>query len=119
MPLSGIEAILSADDLHVTSEDDVFDFVLKWATAHYPELEERREILGSRLIKYIRFPYMSSSRLVEVPKCTDLDKQLAFVSVHNALVSKLDALLVKASFLQNITAIQIDDSLTVPANTII
>lgn len=110
LPLSGIEVILSADDLHVSSEDDVFDFVLKWANAHYPKLEERRQILCSRLIKYIRFPYMSSHRLLEVPKRTDLDKQLAFVSVHNALVSKLDALIAKASFLQNISPITMDNS---------
>lgn len=57
LPLAGIEAILSSDDLQVASEDAVYDLVLKWARTQYPKLEERKEILGSRLGRYIRFPY--------------------------------------------------------------
>ncbi|KAJ7945000.1 BTB/POZ domain-containing protein POB1-like [Quillaja saponaria] len=41
LPLAGIEAVLSSDDLQVTSEDGVYDIVLNWAWIHYPELEER------------------------------------------------------------------------------
>ncbi|KAL2536417.1 BTB/POZ domain-containing protein POB1 [Forsythia ovata] len=49
LPLAGIEAILSSDDLQVASEDAVYDFALKWTRAHYQKPEERREILGTRL----------------------------------------------------------------------
>ncbi|KAF5730046.1 hypothetical protein HS088_TW20G00416 [Tripterygium wilfordii] len=35
LPLAGIEAVLSSDDLLVASEDIVCEFVLKWARAHY------------------------------------------------------------------------------------
>ncbi|MCI08996.1 kelch-like protein, partial [Trifolium medium] len=45
LPLAGIEAILSSDDLQVASEDAVYDFVLKWARHQYSNLEERREVL--------------------------------------------------------------------------
>ncbi|KAJ6404311.1 hypothetical protein OIU84_012481 [Salix udensis] len=63
LPLAGIEAVLSSDDLQVASEDAVYDFVLKWARAQYPILEERREVLGARLARYIRFPYMTCRKL--------------------------------------------------------
>ncbi|OAY68567.1 BTB/POZ domain-containing protein POB1 [Ananas comosus] len=36
LPLVGIEAILSSDNLQVASEDVVYDFALKWARRHYP-----------------------------------------------------------------------------------
>ncbi|WCJ22365.1 BTB/POZ/Kelch-associated protein [Euphorbia peplus] len=45
LPLAGVEAIFSSDDLQVASEDAVYDFVLKWARAQYPKVEDRREIL--------------------------------------------------------------------------
>ncbi|KAL6325469.1 hypothetical protein AAG906_023314 [Vitis piasezkii] len=54
LPLVGIEAVLSSDDLQVASEDAVYDFVLKWARARYPKLEERHEILGTRLGRFIQ-----------------------------------------------------------------
>ncbi|URE49452.1 BACK [Musa troglodytarum] len=54
LPLAGIEAILSSNDLQAASEDAIYEFVLKWARAQYPVLEERREILSSRLIRHIR-----------------------------------------------------------------
>ncbi|KAK4382966.1 BTB/POZ domain-containing protein POB1 [Sesamum angolense] len=49
LPLAGVEAILSSDDLQVPSEDAVYDFVLKWTRTHYPKLEERRDVLCTRL----------------------------------------------------------------------
>ncbi|KAL1826638.1 hypothetical protein ACET3Z_005050 [Daucus carota] len=42
---------------------------------HYPELEERQEILGSRLSRFIRFPYMSCGKLKKVLTCTDFDHE--------------------------------------------
>ena len=75
LPLAGIEAIFSCDDLQVASEDLVYDLILKWSRTHYPELEERQEILGSRLSRFIRFPYMSCGKLKKVLTCTDFDHE--------------------------------------------
>ncbi|KAL6982034.1 Boi protein [Sarracenia purpurea var. burkii] len=89
LPLSGIEAILSSD-LQVASEDTVYDFVLKWARAQYPKLEERREILASRLGRYIRFPYMTCRKLKKVLTCNDLDHELTCKVVLEALFFKAE-----------------------------
>ncbi|MCL7022887.1 hypothetical protein MKW94_006131 [Papaver nudicaule] len=73
LPLAGIEAVLSRDDLQVDSENEVYDFVLKWARLHYPKIEDRREVLGSRLGRLIRFPFMSCWELDKVLTCDDFD----------------------------------------------
>lgn len=91
LPLAGIEAVLSNDDLQVASEDAVCDFVLKWARTHYPNLEERREILGSRLCRLIRFPYMTCRKLRKVLTCNDFDPELASKDVLEALFFKAEA----------------------------
>ncbi|THG18541.1 hypothetical protein TEA_028855 [Camellia sinensis var. sinensis] len=91
LPLAGIEAILSSDDLQVASEDAVYDFVLKWARAQYPKLEERREVLGSHLGRYIRFPYMTCRKLKKVLICNDFDHELASKVVLEALFFKAEA----------------------------
>lgn len=65
LPLAGIEAVLSSDDIRVAREDDVYDLVLKWAQKHYPQLNERREILDTRLCHLIRFRYMTNPKLQE------------------------------------------------------
>ncbi|KAG1335146.1 BTB/POZ domain-containing protein POB1 [Cocos nucifera] len=92
LPLAGIEAILSSNELQVASEDAVYDFVLKWARAQYPKLEERREILGSHLIFLIRFPHMTCRKLRKVLTCNDLDHELASKAVNEALFFKVDAM---------------------------
>ncbi|CAL9101053.1 unnamed protein product [Musa textilis] len=91
LPLSGIEAILSSDDLQVASEDAIYDFVLKWARAQYPLLEERREILSSRLIRHIRFAHMTCRKLRKVLTCNDLDHEIASKLVTDALFFKAEA----------------------------
>ncbi|KAG9140628.1 hypothetical protein Leryth_006828 [Lithospermum erythrorhizon] len=88
LPLAGVEAILASDDLQVASEDAVYDFVLKWARTHYPKLEERQEILGSRLARYIRFPLMSCRKLRKVLTCNDFNNELATKVVLEALFFK-------------------------------
>ncbi|KAL4192101.1 hypothetical protein AMTRI_Chr06g192330 [Amborella trichopoda] len=50
------------------SEDEVFNFALRWARAKYLELQGRREILGSELIPLIRFPYLTKHMLKEIRK---------------------------------------------------
>uniref|UniRef100_A0A5B6ZKQ7 Putative BTB/POZ domain-containing protein POB1-like isoform X1 n=1 Tax=Davidia involucrata TaxID=16924 RepID=A0A5B6ZKQ7_DAVIN len=91
LPLAGIEAILSSDDLQVASEDAVYDFVLKWVRAQYPKPEERREILGSHLGRFIRFPYMTCRKLKKVLTCNDFDHDLASKVVLEALFFKAEA----------------------------
>lgn len=91
MPLAGIEAVLSSDDLQVASEDAVYDFVLKWARTHYPRLEDRREILATRLGRLIRFPFMTCRKLKKVLSCNDFDPELASKVVLEALFFKGEA----------------------------
>ncbi|EEF50620.1 BTB/POZ domain-containing protein POB1 [Ricinus communis] len=91
LPLAGIEAILSSDDLQVASEDAVYDFVLKWARTQYPKLEERREVLGARLARFIRFPYMTCRKLKKVLTCSDFDHDVASKLVLEALFFKAEA----------------------------
>ncbi|MBA0741368.1 hypothetical protein Gogos_014528 [Gossypium gossypioides] len=87
----GIEAILSSDDLQIASEDAVYDFVLKWARAQYPKLEERREVLGSRLARFIRFPYMTCRKLKKVLTSNDFDHEVSSKLVLEALFFKAEA----------------------------
>lgn len=90
LPLAGIEAILSSDGLQVASEDAVYDFVLKWARQQFSNQEERREVLGSRLAKLIRFPHMTCRRLKKVLTCSDFDHDVATKLVLEALFFKAD-----------------------------
>lgn len=91
LPLSGIEAVLSSDNLQIASEDAVFDFVLKWARMHYPKLEERREVWSSHLLHLIRFPCMTCRKLKKVMTCNDFDPKLASKLVFEALFYKAEA----------------------------
>ncbi|KAJ0105468.1 hypothetical protein Patl1_17593 [Pistacia atlantica] len=90
LPLAGIEAVLSSDDLQIASEDAVYDFVLKWARTHYPKLEERREVLGSRLGRLIRFPYMTCRKLKKVLTCNDFEPDFASKLVLESLFFKAE-----------------------------
>ncbi|KAJ0246493.1 BTB/POZ domain-containing protein [Hirschfeldia incana] len=91
LPLAGVEAVVSSDDLQVASEDAVYELILKWARAHYPSLEERREILGSRLAHSIRFPLMSCRKLKKVLTCSDFGHEIASKLVLEALFFKAEA----------------------------
>ncbi|KAK3194684.1 hypothetical protein Dsin_025994 [Dipteronia sinensis] len=91
LPLAGIEAILSSDDLQIASEDAVYDFVLKWARAQYPIQKDRQEVLGSRLGRFIRFPYMTCRKLKKVLQCQDFDPEVSSKLVLEALFFKADA----------------------------
>jgi hypothetical protein len=91
LPLAGIEAVLSSDELQVASEDAVYDFVLKWARSQYPKVEERREIIGARLGRFIRFPYMTCRKLKKVLTCSDFEHEMASKAVLDALFFKAEA----------------------------
>ncbi|KAK6142758.1 hypothetical protein DH2020_023106 [Rehmannia glutinosa] len=82
---------LVGDDLQVASEDAVYDFALKWTRTHYQKLEERRDILCTRLGRYIRFPYMTSRKLRKVLTCNDFDHEFATKAVLDALFFKAEA----------------------------
>ncbi|KAI3888871.1 hypothetical protein MKX03_036055 [Papaver bracteatum] len=82
---------LAARYKDVASEDAVYDFVLKWAKMHYPKIEDRREVLGSRLGHLIRFPYMTCRKLKKVLTCNDFDHDLTSKVVLEALFFKAEA----------------------------
>ncbi|KAL4203753.1 hypothetical protein AMTRI_Chr01g129610 [Amborella trichopoda] len=90
LPLSAIKAVLSSDELHVGLEDVVFDFALEWAHAKYPNLGERREILGSHIVPAIRFSSMSTHKLRAVFECEDIDPSLASKLVARAFIVKAE-----------------------------
>ncbi|XP_058750224.1 BTB/POZ domain-containing protein POB1-like [Vicia villosa] len=91
LPLAGVVALLSSDELQVASEDAVYEFVLKWARTQYPSLEERREILREKLIPFIRFPYMTCRKLKMVQSCNDFEQEVTSKLVFNALYFKAEA----------------------------
>lgn len=91
LPLHGMEAILSSNDLQVASEDSLYDFVVKWVRNQYPKLEDRREVFGSRLCNLIRFSYMSCRKLKKVLISNDLDHELSSKLVLEALFFKAEA----------------------------
>ncbi|KAL8103135.1 hypothetical protein AgCh_027606 [Apium graveolens] len=88
LSLSGIEAVLSSDDIQVCSEDVVYDLVLKWAEVNYPKLEEKRKVLETRLRYLIRFPYMTSLKLKDITKGTCFSPEVASEIVLDALFFK-------------------------------
>lgn len=90
LPLAGIEAILSSDDIQVPSEDVVYDLVLKWAEVHYPQLEERRGVMETRLRHLIRFPYMTSLKLKNITTDTSFSPAVASEIVLEALFFKTE-----------------------------
>ncbi|KAK4490777.1 hypothetical protein RD792_001489, partial [Penstemon davidsonii] len=90
LPIAGLEAVLSSDDLQVASEDAVYDFAMKWARMHYPKVEERREILSTRLLRFIRFPCMTCRKLKKILGCSDIDPELSKKVVMDALFFKAE-----------------------------
>ena len=91
LPLVKIEAVLSSDDLQVASEDAVYDFVSKWARAQYLKLEERHEILGMCLGRFIQFSYVTCRKLKKVIICNDFDHDLTSKAVLEAPFFKAEA----------------------------
>jgi hypothetical protein len=51
----------------------VYFFMVDWARARYPELEERRKILSSHLLPLVRFSHMTCATLWEILESTDND----------------------------------------------
>ncbi|XP_020517845.1 BTB/POZ domain-containing protein POB1 isoform X2 [Amborella trichopoda] len=91
LPLLAIEQLLLSKKLLLQSEDEVFNFALKWARAKYPKLQERCDILCSKHIPLIRFPYMTTHMLKEILKCEDLEYGLISKVVLDAFLFKAEA----------------------------
>jgi len=87
---------LSGDNLRVESEDALFDFVIKWARKHYPNVEERREVLSSSLFQLLRFPNMSHEKLNDVIFSDDLDIRCSSLDTLHLKAQALDAFRLKA-----------------------
>ncbi|KAL8167236.1 hypothetical protein V2J09_008735 [Rumex salicifolius] len=90
LPHSALKVVLGSDGLRVNSEDDVYELMLNWARARYPDLKERREMLTNSLLPLIRFPYMSCLQLEEVLACPDFDHEQASKLVLEAFISKVE-----------------------------
>ena len=90
MSLAGIEVIFSSSEIHVNMEDDLFFFMIQWARERYPGLEERRQILSSRLLPLVRFSHMTCSTLREILACTndDIDHEQVTKSITEVLLHK-------------------------------
>ena len=81
--------LLMSNDLMITSEDIVYEVVLKWAKANYSVLEERQGILN-HLAPYIRFPYMTCPRLKKILTSDDFEPSVAHKLVFEALFFKAE-----------------------------
>ncbi|KAL8556653.1 hypothetical protein ACS0TY_004193 [Phlomoides rotata] len=91
LPLLGLQAVLSSDNLEVTSEIVVYDTVLAWVRKHYPNMEERREILKTHLLHLVRFPFLTITQLTkDVLTCNDIDPEHASKIVICALSYKAE-----------------------------
>ncbi|XP_076920807.1 BTB/POZ domain-containing protein POB1-like [Bidens hawaiensis] len=88
LPLAGVEALIASDDLQLLSENTVYRFVLKWAYSQYPKLEDCRNIIDTRLAKFIRYPYMSHRLLKNLLIRKEFDPESAQKVVTEALSFK-------------------------------
>ena len=69
----------------------MYDFVSKWARAQYLKLEERHEILGMCLGRFIQFSYVTCRKLKKVLICNDFDHDLTSKAVLEAPFFKVEA----------------------------
>ena len=74
----------------MASEDVVYDIVLRWVRAQFSRSEDRREVLGARLARLVRFPFMTCRKLRKVLSCPDVDHELASKLVMEALFFKAE-----------------------------
>ena len=89
LPLIGIEAVFSSSNLEIDSENQVFNWILRWSRANYHELEERRE-KPSHLSKFVRFSFMTCNKLKRVLQCNDFEPDVKLKAVTEAFCFKGD-----------------------------
>ncbi|KAK9051404.1 hypothetical protein SSX86_028031 [Deinandra increscens subsp. villosa] len=90
LPLAGVEALIASDDLRVKSEDSIYCFVLNWARTNYPNLQDRREIIATRLAKFIRYPYIMDTQLTKLLTMKEFDYEFAVKVVSEAISFKAE-----------------------------
>ncbi|XP_076951481.1 BTB/POZ domain-containing protein POB1-like isoform X2 [Bidens hawaiensis] len=90
LSLTGVEAIIASDDLRLISENSVYCFVINWARTQYPKIEDRRQIIASRLAKFIRYPYMTHAMLTHLLTCEEFDPEFAQKVVTEAVSFKAE-----------------------------
>ncbi|GLJ29263.1 hypothetical protein SUGI_0577150 [Cryptomeria japonica] len=91
IPLPILQEILSSDELQVRSEDILYDFVMEWTRKHYPDDDERREVLNKKLIYSIRFPYLSKEKLKEIFSSKEIEGVGTLKLILEALLYKEEA----------------------------
>ncbi|KAK1271771.1 BTB/POZ domain-containing protein POB1 [Acorus gramineus] len=95
LSMAGLEVILSSDDILPNSEDEICDFLIDWARHNYLKLMERRVALSSLLTRFVRFPYLSCTRMRELLVCKDVDKAALLECITDSLLFKEENLLRK------------------------
>ncbi|KAK1283964.1 BTB/POZ domain-containing protein POB1 [Acorus calamus] len=90
LTLPAIEVIFGREGLQVPSEDHVYDMVVKWAQEQFPDLEERRAVLGSCITRLVHFSVLSSEKL-DILACDDLDSDFSNGVVKEALFFKVES----------------------------
>ncbi|KAK1284498.1 BTB/POZ domain-containing protein [Acorus calamus] len=95
LSMAGLEVILSSDDILPNSEDEICDFLIDWARHNYLKLVERRVALSSLLIRFVRFPYLSCTRMRELLECKDIDKVALLERITDSLLFKEENLISK------------------------
>eukprot|EP00249_Psilotum_nudum_P011290 c23081_g1_i1 orf=237-1730(-) len=92
LPLEGVKALLVSDLLEVESEDEVYDFVMAWARAHYVNVEERVTVMANSLLHLIRFPMMTIGKLRDLQREKDIEHSIISHFVSEAFVYKAELL---------------------------
>ncbi|KAL8137959.1 hypothetical protein V2J09_003960 [Rumex salicifolius] len=63
LSLFDLKAMLGVDGLKVESEDQIFDLIVKWGRACFPNVKERQAILTTHLAWFIYFSFMIPHKL--------------------------------------------------------
>ncbi|ESQ37746.1 hypothetical protein EUTSA_v10028626mg [Eutrema salsugineum] len=98
LPLVAMMTILASSSLMVSSEDNLYELVLRWAKSNYSVLEERQAILASHLAPFIRFPQMTCRRLKQILTSDDFKPSFASKLVLDALYFKAESVTLRRQF---------------------
>ncbi|CAM8946917.1 unnamed protein product [Rhodiola kirilowii] len=81
LPIAGFEAVLANDGLRAWTENDVLNLVLKYIHTHYPSIEERQNVLMTRLCPLIQFKNLSRRKLRRVLNSPDFSSEPIYKAV--------------------------------------
>ncbi|KAL9664403.1 hypothetical protein QQ045_019803 [Rhodiola kirilowii] len=85
LQLDGFAVVITNDDLHVPYEDHVFELALKYVRKKYPSMEERWNVLETRLICLFKFCYMSCGKIKNMLTCPKFELKSTYELVMEAL----------------------------------